>query len=100
MSSLPPGRPEPMPSPSQPIPSRGRDRALSATPADGKKNALPPLPDLPPALPAAYEFGVAEQSSTANAPAFSLRYALPPAPRLVRNHLTTWFVVLAIVGAA
>lgn len=100
MSSLPPGLPEPIPSQPKPLPLRGRDRALSGAPGDSKKNIPSPLPDLPSGIPTAYEFGVADAAPATNAPGYSVRYALPPAPPLVRNHMTTWLLVLMVVGVA
>lgn len=101
MSFLPPGLPEPIPSQPKPLPTRGRDRALSSTPAEGKKNVPPPGPDtLPGSKPAAYEFGVSETAPAATAPAFSLKHSLLSAPPLVRNHRTTWLIMLAVIGIA
>lgn len=110
MSSVPPGLPEPIPSPKQSLPPRGRDRALSSFPKDTKKNAPPPPDPGSPILgnvntkaeavsqtAPAFEFAANEP---ARAPALPFHYALPAAPPLVRNHLTAWFVMLAIVGAA
>lgn len=111
MSSVPPGLPEPIPAPNKPQPPRGRDRALSSSPKDGKKAALPPLPEAaasppPPAppqgnVPPAYEYGVSDKGNGAVALAgLPSRYALPTAPAVLRNHVTAWLIMLAIVGIA
>src|SRR6266536_2678079 len=111
MSSLPPGLPEPFPSPKQSPPPRGRDRALSSSSKDGKKNASPPPPDI--GSNSLSSVNVMGESLSQAAPAFEFaaheavrssalpfHYTLPAAPPLVRNHLVGWFVMLAIVGVA
>lgn len=109
MSSLPPGLPERTPSPNRPLPSRGRDRALSSSPSDGTIKTTPaPAP--------AYKFAPAEQPPAENLhaehphaehthgtlipPALTLPRVLPSAPPLVRNHMTGWLIMLGIVGIA
>ncbi len=101
MSSIPPGLPEPLPSP-KPLPPRGRDRALSTSPADLKKKPLPPAPEMsaPVASGAsAYEFAPPEIPH-GGASVLHLPYALPAPPPLIRNHMFTWLIVLTIVGIA
>lgn len=110
MSSVPTGLPEPIPSPNKPQPPRGRDRTLSSSPPEGKKTALPPLPETPPANAASdaparpyaqalpYEYGSTNKG--AGATPLPSRYALPSAPQVVRSHLKLWLVMLTIVGIA
>lgn len=106
MSAIPPGLPEPIPSQDKPPVPRGRDRALSSTPPESKKQppAPPPLPPAPaeaaPAPVNAYEYGASNALHAQTAPAFALSSSLSSAPSLVRNHLLAWFIVLAIVGVA
>lgn len=107
MSSVPSGLPEPIPSSNKPQP-RGRDRALSSSPPENKKTALPPLPQAPIAPPPAtskpdpqalpYEYGTTNKGAVATP--LPSRYALPTAPKVVRSHLRLWLFMLALVGIA